>query len=450
MAMRKPEQSFSSGSLMNSDRGQKSTRPAEPLSAGPGISSWIWPASLAGFILAGATGALYRFGLLYGLPEGLALANVRHAHSHLMLLGWVTPATMGLIAFWWPRVSGRSWQRPRLLQAIIALNFALGLAVYVPFILYGYGLAPVGGRELPLSGMILGLSMFGWYGLIALYAWETRGAPRPLPVRLWDGAFALLFLASIGAWGVSAAGRLALANPFWSIAGMQLFLTAFTEGWLLLGVLGLLAAAYPACRRNGAIRTGSFVLLAGTPLLFLLQLPADFVPVVARLVAGAAGLLVFTGLLIFLQALWPVVPFLVRWLLLFLGLKAAAGLLLLWPAGAAWTAAVGLRISMLHWLLLGFVSLGLVWIAGFSWPERMPTRPAAFWWAVTLLILTLLPLTGLWPAGWRGRWALEAAAWGTIPPLLAAAVFAWRALRPGRNQAARKQTAYADADTLVH
>ena len=33
-----------------------------------------------------------------GLPGGLAYVNVRHAHSHLMFFGWVTPALMGLIA----------------------------------------------------------------------------------------------------------------------------------------------------------------------------------------------------------------------------------------------------------------------------------------------------------------------------------------------------------------
>ena len=53
--------------------------------------------ALAVFVLAGATGAFMRFGLLYGMA-GLSYANVRHAHSHLMYFGWVTPALIALKA----------------------------------------------------------------------------------------------------------------------------------------------------------------------------------------------------------------------------------------------------------------------------------------------------------------------------------------------------------------
>jgi len=68
---------------------------------------WIWKAALVCFIIAGATGSLMRFGMLYGYPAGLQFVNVRHAHSHLMYFGWVTPALMALIAANLPRVTGR-------------------------------------------------------------------------------------------------------------------------------------------------------------------------------------------------------------------------------------------------------------------------------------------------------------------------------------------------------
>lgn len=54
-----------------------------------------WWGALACFILAGATGFLFRLGLSTGTTAGLDLTNVRHAHSHLMLLGFVT---LGLVA----------------------------------------------------------------------------------------------------------------------------------------------------------------------------------------------------------------------------------------------------------------------------------------------------------------------------------------------------------------
>lgn len=46
---------------------------------------WAWLGALGVFVLAGSTGALYRFGMPLGLPFGLQFGNVRHAHSHLML-----------------------------------------------------------------------------------------------------------------------------------------------------------------------------------------------------------------------------------------------------------------------------------------------------------------------------------------------------------------------------
>lgn len=57
-----------------------------------------WFSALGVFVLAGLTGAFMRFGLIYGFPWGLQYANIRHAHSHTMYFGWVTPALMALIA----------------------------------------------------------------------------------------------------------------------------------------------------------------------------------------------------------------------------------------------------------------------------------------------------------------------------------------------------------------
>jgi hypothetical protein len=58
---------------------------------------WVWLTALGIFILAASTGAFMRFAMILGFPFGLMFTNVRHAHSHLMYFGWVTPALMGLI-----------------------------------------------------------------------------------------------------------------------------------------------------------------------------------------------------------------------------------------------------------------------------------------------------------------------------------------------------------------
>ena len=38
-----------------------------------------------------------------------------------------------------------------------------------------------------------------------------------------------------------------------------------------------------------------------------------------------------------------------------------------------------------------------------------------------ILLLTLLPLTGLWPEALIGRWALQLAAWASLGPVIAVA-----------------------------
>lgn len=398
---------------------------------------WVWVGSLTCFLVAASTGALYRFGMIYGLPAGLALGNVRHAHSHLMFLGWATPLLMGLMVRWWPRVTGQPLNYQRGFKgAIIAVLLLAGLA-YVPYLLYGYQTAALWGRRLPLSSMVVGLAMFSWYFFIWFYWRATRGHPRPLPVRLWDAALAFLVLSSIGAWGVAVIARLGLENPFWAAASTQLFMDTFADGWFAVGVLGVLYARFPAVNQT-SLRLSSLrenatnLLIMGMPLIFLLNLPVGLVPVSVRWLASAAGLLVVYGLLVHIVSLWTAVTALYRWPLLFLGLKAVTLLLLTVPAGADWFAQVSLRISYLHWLLLGFVSLSLVLMAQHSWPAAVSERLLRpFLIAVTILLVTLIPLTRLWPVVWSGRWVVYTAAWGTIPPiaiLMMWWVVSWRTL----------------------
>ncbi|MDT8307450.1 MAG: hypothetical protein RRC07_16075, partial [Anaerolineae bacterium] len=79
-----------------------------------------------------------------------------------------------------------------------------------------------------------------------------------------------------------------------------------------------------------------------------------------------------------------------------------------------------LRVPYLHWLLLGFATLGLVGAAAQRWGRD--AVPAQSWLVlgVVVLELTLIPLTRLWPAAWGGIWTLDAAAWATLGPVIAA------------------------------
>lgn len=394
----------------------------------------VWLGALACFVLAGSTGSLLRFGMRLGYPAGLQMANIRHAHSHLMYFGWATPALMALIISWLPVQPSRRMKQ--LLWAILIAS----VAAYVPFLLYGYQVAEIGGLTLPLSTMMAGLNVVLWYGFVLAYRQATRGLPCLLWLRLWDAAAGFLVLASLGAWGLAGAGLLHIDEPVLAFAFSHLFLDLFADGWFVLALLGLAYIAMPQAAGKRAARWGEALVIAGLPLTFLLSLPAGAIPVTVRWVAAAAGLLVGAGLIAHLAALVPVAWRGGReWLvpLAFLGLKAAGELAISFPAGASWAATKALRIPYLHWLLLGFATLGLVAAAAQRWGDR--AVPARHWLLLTVLILevSLIPLTLLWPSAWRGVWTLDFAAWATLGPVLVALAIL---LLPKRGRVARVDT----------
>ena len=384
-----------------------------------------WMGALACFVVAGATGVLFRIGVLVGLPAGLQFGNVRHAHSHLMYFGWVTPAIMALVAAYLPAL-GR-------LKSVIRAVLVLAVLSYPPFLLYGYGLAPIGTMRLPFSVVLAGLNILAWYIFVALYV-RRRRELRPRRARaFWDAALVFLVVASLGAWGLGLVQAMAPDDPFWFAAALHLFLDLFADGWLLLGVLGL-AAATMVDSSSPLLRRGRRLVIAGLPLTFLLGIPVNLVPPGLRLVGSAGGVLSGLGLLGIVGALWRGAEAGARrvWAVPIglLAVKALAQLGVAVPDVAAWAYGAGLRILYLHVLLLGVVTLGLLAAARCVWGVRAVPGRCYVTAAVLFLLLTLLPLTPLWPAVGRGQIALYGAVLGALMPVVAMAVLlgrlAWR------------------------
>ncbi len=384
-------------------------------------------AAVAVFLLAALTGAFMRFGILYGMA-GLSYTNVRHAHSHLMYFGWVTPALMALLAAHLPRLTGKPATPTATMPRLIGLVIGLGLLAYVPFILFGYTSAEIGGARLPLSVMAASLNVLAWYAFAVVYRRQSAGAPPSRPLWLWNAAVAFLLLSTLGVIGLPIVILTGVEDPFWSIFFTHLFLDLFSEGWLVLGVLGLAYAAAPVAARHPWARRGGDLLVAGLPVVFLLYLPVSLTPPVARWIGSIGGLLVVAGTVANVVALWPDAGPRWRAPLIFLALKVAMQALILIPPIARWAEGSMLRIPYLHWLLLGFITLGLFAAAEERWAVA---GRRAMTVAVVLLVVTLMPLTGLWPLAWGGIWRLHAAAWAALAP---AAVAAWVLLSARRPQ----------------
>ncbi len=382
-------------------------------------TSRLWLAALGAFVLAGLTGSLLRWGLIVGMPQGLLWNNVRHAHSHLMYFSWVTPALIALIAAHLSRIVGPARVKRLVHMGVLAL--VLGLLAYPFFLLYGYTPVPLFNARIPLSTVISSLNMLVWYVFVVLYRRITRGVTRTLPLRFWDAALVFMVLASVGAWARAALVAAHVESPFLENAAVYLFLGEFSDGWFVLGVLGLAHALFRH-EREATASMGRNIMIAGLPVVFLLGVPLQVVPPGLRLIAGIGGFLVAIGTLFNVLALWPSSQEHFGWrvALFFLGVKAVAQWLATSPAVAMWAESVGLRVPYLHVLLLGFVTLGLISGAELMWWPR--ARLASPWMTVgvALLIVCMLPLARLGPSGWGKGWAPVFAAVTSLGPVLVA------------------------------
>lgn len=370
----------------------------------------IWIGALGCFTLAAATGALFRFGMLTGLPAGLSLGNLRHAHSHLMYFGWVTPALMAMIAA--HRFEARI---PSSMIWILRATLILGLGTYVPFLLYGYQPVEWMGRRLPLATMIASLNLFAWYTYGGVYLHWTRRLDHPAR-PWWDLAVFFLILSSLGAWGRAALTILRMEDAFWSSATVHFFLNLFADGWIGPALIGVAGAGDPEGLRR-IPRWAWWGLALGTPGAFLLTMSPAEVPTALRILAGVSGGVMALVLLIVMHRLFWRVPWEWRIPLISLGLRALAELGLGVPPIASWALGAGLRIFYIHLWLAGFTTLGLMAGARQTWGDRaVPGLPVVFP-AIGFLLLSLIPLTGFWPPAWGGRWTLAVAFVGALFPV---------------------------------
>lgn len=398
----------------------------------PPVIRYAWLGALACFVLAGLTGALYRFGIAYGLTFGLDLVNIRHAHSHMMYFGWATPALMALVVERLPAVTGRPL--PGGMRWVLAGIFSSALLAYPLFLAFGYTPVALGTKQMPVAVIGSSFNVLFWYAFVWPYVRATRGVQRTRALLLWDLALTFLCFATLGAWGLALLKPLGIHDPAWASGLTHIFLDLFSEGWFVLGVLGLVYAWLDPWQAG--VHWSVVLLAVGLPVTFALGMPELMVPPGLKTLARAGGALVGTGLLGAVVHLWRCVPREGAWWwrlpLLLLALRALAGLSVSLVPGVWWASEVGLRILYLHVMLLGFVTLGLVAVASAALGRRYVKGMPGLFAAVVLLLFSLLPLTSLWPAVWHGRWVFYQAAWVALGPALAMVVMLARGLRsPG-------------------
>lgn len=402
---------------------------SETTTGEPGNSlAWAWRSALLLFVLAGLTGVLFRVGLVYGWSGGLALENVRHAHSHLMYFGWGTSALMALIWRALPDRATAPWERP--IRWVIAGTIGAAVIAYPLFLLYGYSSVRVGGAHLPIAVVGASLNMLVWYGFVGLYAAATRDLSRTPTLRLWDLAVLALVLSTFGVWSLALVQPLGLHSPMISTALTHVFLDLFSEGWFVLGVLGIAYVEVDE-HRNDASEWPIWLVGMGLPLTFLLALPRSGLSTGLEWAGRLGGIVVAVCVLVLaIRLARRLTTKTHKWIwgvpLALLVLKAAAQLGGSVVPGIWLGGSHPLRIAYLHLMLLGFVSLGLVAGAQRAWRRNRPRTVALFQGAVGTVLVSLLLL---FPGPWHGAGGHAIAAWTAILPVIAASGL----LRRGQN-----------------
>ncbi len=383
----------------------------------------LWRAALVGFVVAAATGAVFRGALLFGIPAGWNLGYIRHAHSHLMYMGWATPALMALLL---PAAAMHRAECGRLARAhaLIWASWTGALLAYLAFLWSGYDLVSIGEAELPLAAIVSGVNVLLWYGFAGVLWAGGVVNGRSTSGRLSRLALALLLLSTAGAWGRAALPALGLTASIWADLSVHLFLDLFAEGWLTVGVLALMFRALPDDVR--ANNWGMLLVVIGAALMPLLSLPAADLSPPLVLASRVGPVLLGAGLLSYVPPLWRELKGAWRLPLLLLVAKSLM-LFAIALSGSSLAAVPGLRILYLHTSLLGFVTLGLIAAARQRWGERAAAAPQVMAAAVLLVLLSLILLVSANVLPLPGQLVLHIALYAALAPLLAAV---WMLIAP--------------------
>jgi len=355
----------------------------------------IWQLSLFSFLVAAFTGFLYRYGLFYPLPGDLGFANIRHAHSHLMFFNWITPPLLSWMVA--ALGDGENEKTPAGFKPCLYTMIGLGFLSYPLFLLFGYHAVPVASLRLPLAAIISGLVMITWYWFAVLWYVNRRQSSNRPALVFFDAALVTLLISSLGAWGVSVFQFTDIDNPLFATSMTHFFLGVFTEGWVTLGVLGLIwdRAEVPASElRSGWLWNP---ILFGSMLVFPFSLNRALLTP-SMLIAAYAGLILISiSLILNLRLMYRhniFHTFLLKTTGLLLTIKAAALIIAVMPVDI-WPGEQGVRILYLHIHLLGIASLTL--IDRFH-PLQDRLAKIVFSLCVLSVLLTLAMISGYWPA----------------------------------------------------
>ncbi len=180
--------------------------------------------ALINLLLAGLAGLTMRLAFVVELP--IDYSHVKHAHSHLALLGWVYLVLFLLINLLFLPDELRRSTKYQFLFWGTELS-AIGMFVSFPF--QGYG-------AISMSFSLLHLLLTYCY---IYFIWKDVPYNKEASVLLLRSALSWLFIASLGIWCIIPIVIAGLAHSLWYHMALQFFLHFQLSGWLTFAVLAL-------------------------------------------------------------------------------------------------------------------------------------------------------------------------------------------------------------------
>lgn len=351
------------------------------------------------------------------LPFDFSLANIRHAHSHLMFFGWAGLMPLFLISKFFQFQNTSATISKWSLRSI----FILSLLTYPSFLMWGYKPVAIGDSNIPISAILSGFVMIGWYMFIFSF-YKHQQKSNSYKNEWLSSALIALFLSSLGAWGVGLVGIIGVESLFISKALTHTFLSVFTEGWILLFILGFLAHQINLKNSDFTIPPNIIIwmILVGAPLSFAFGMAehtnASFIMLWARF----GSLLMSLALIMFLIELLKAKDRISTIYILpifFLFIKALTQLSIAAFGFHHLTSDPTLRVLYLHILLLGAFTLLIS-----SYIVKAYQIKTVYYHilsaSVALTILSLILPTPLRPLSWGGVWIYDALAIGALLPIV--------------------------------
>jgi hypothetical protein len=393
----------------------------------------FWRFAVIFFVIAGCTGVLFRAGMLGIDLFGLSLQNVRHAHSHLMFFGWA-----GLIPFLVANNNlnnGFAHTSNRLQSLALWAIVILSPITFVFFLLWGYHPVAIGSANLPLAAIASSFVMIAWY-LFAIGYWRSKKESTNGYHSWFSVALFMLIVSSLGAWGVGALQFVEVQNVLLPKALTHFFLGTFTEGWVVLVIIGIIVHALDLKPEaflisQGTIRT---LIAIGAPLSFAYGLPSSMLNTELLWSARVGGLMSSFGLLAFIytafksdalsNSIW-------KWPIILLAIKALFQLIISVFPNEIWLSDHNLRVLYLHILLLGAFTL-----TGFGWIcQRYQINHKIYLGMVisclAVLVSLILP-TNLIPVTMKGIWIFQTMTAVAALPVISAIwylILMWKSAR---------------------